>query len=70
MTTPMAGPDRFRDREIVFANGASGTTIDIPSASPVNYRQVIAAPGDMPRVTIDGKLFLPPAAARGSARAA
>ena len=67
MTTPMAGPDRFRDREIVFANGAAGTTIDIPSASPANYRQVIAAPGDMPKVTIDGKLFLPPAASRGPA---
>ena len=38
MTTPMAGPDRFRDREIVFANGASGTTIDIPSASPVDRK--------------------------------
>ncbi len=67
MTIPTAGTGRFKDREIVFTNGAAGTTIDIPSASPVNYRQVIAAPGDMPKVTVDGKLFLPPAALRGPA---
>ena len=35
-------PARFRDRDIVFANGARGRNIDIPSASPLNYRQVIS----------------------------
>ena len=43
----------------MFASGAEGVDFDIPSASPVNYHQAIAAPGDMPPVTIDGKLFLP-----------
>jgi dienelactone hydrolase len=51
---------RFRDRDVVFANGAKGRNVDIPSASPANYHQLLNAPGEMPRVTIDGKLFLPP----------
>jgi len=51
---------RFRDLEIVFANGSRGVNIDIPSASPVNYFQVLNAPADMPAITLDGKLFLPP----------
>ncbi len=55
---------RFRDQAITFANGAEGRNIDIPSASPLNYHQVISAPGDMPRLTVDGKLFLPPASKR------
>lgn len=55
MTAP-----RFRDRDVVFANGARGQNIDIPSANPLNYWQVISDPGSMPRVTVDGKLFLPP----------
>lgn len=55
----MAPAQRFRDREIVFANGARGETIDVPSASPLNYWQAISDPGAMPRVTVDGKLFLP-----------
>ena len=53
-------PVRFRDQAITFSNGAEGRNIDIPSASPLNYYQVITAPGDMPRLTVDGKLFLPP----------
>ena len=52
-------PQRFRDRDIVFANGVSGQNIDIPSASPLNYHQVISAPTEMPAITVDGKLFLP-----------
>ena len=52
-------PQRFRDREIVFPNGVAGQNIDIPSASPQNYHQVITAPDDMPAITIDGKLFMP-----------
>jgi dienelactone hydrolase len=50
---------RFRDRDVVFANGARGETIDIASADPLNYWQVISDPGAMPRVTVDGKLFVP-----------
>ena len=50
---------RFRDREIVFANGCRGLDLDIPSANPVNYHQVISRPDDMPPVAIDGKLFVP-----------
>ena len=60
-------PPRFRDRAITFANGATGINVDVPSASPSNYHQVITAPAAMPRVTVDGKLFLPPAATRKSA---
>ena len=55
---------RFRDQTITFANGATGQNIDIPSASPVNFFQVISAPGDMPKLTVDGKLFLPAGARR------
>ena len=51
---------RFRDRDITFANGATGMNIDVPSASPKNYYQAIYAPADMPAITVDGKLFLPP----------
>jgi len=60
-------PQRFRDQPIVFANGASGEDIEIPSASPLNYHQVLTAAPAMPRVTIDGKLFLPPARLRKGA---
>lgn len=55
----MAPSQRFRDREVVFANGVRGETIDVPSANPLNYWQAISDPGAMPRVTVDGKLFLP-----------
>lgn len=57
-------PARFRDQDITFANGARGRNIDIPSASPLNYHQALSRPAEMPRVTVDGKLFLPPDAAR------
>ena len=50
---------RFRDQEIVFASGARGQNYEIPSANPVNYFHVISNPADLPRLTIDGKLFLP-----------
>ena len=53
-TTPL----RFRDQPISFASGV-GQNIEIPSASPRNYHQVISNPAEMPKVTIDGKLFLP-----------
>lgn len=57
MTTVTAA--RFRDRGVVLANGVEGTNIAIPSASPANYFQAISRPGDMPSITVDGKLFLP-----------
>src|SRR5215510_14174914 len=59
MTASLA---RFRERSITFANGSVGQNIDIPSANPSNYYQAISRPADMPRVVIDGKLFLPPRA--------
>jgi dienelactone hydrolase len=56
-------PTRFREQDIVFANGARGRNIDVPSASPLNYHQVISDPSRMTKVVMDGKLFLPPGAA-------
>ena len=41
-------PQRFRDREIVFENGTKGENVEIASRNPVNYHQVISAPGDWP----------------------
>ena len=58
----MTTTQRFRDREVVFANGARGQNIDVPSANPLNYWQAISEPAAMPRVIVDGKLFLPPGA--------
>jgi dienelactone hydrolase len=51
-------PARFRDQTISF-DGVAGRNIDIPSASPLNYHQVISKPAEMPQVMVDGKLFLP-----------
>ncbi len=59
---PATEPARFRDQTIAF-DGIVGRNIDIPSASPLNYHQVISKPADMPDVTVDGKLFLPATAA-------
>ena len=64
--TASNAPQRFRDQAITFANGAVGQNIEIPSASPANYHQVITTPGEVPRLTVDGKLFLPPAAKRAT----
>jgi dienelactone hydrolase len=61
--SPTQIPKRLAERDIVFANGSTGCTIEIPSANPSNYHQAISRPEDMERVTIDGKLFLPPDAA-------
>src|SRR5215470_20104614 len=61
MTDAATAPARFRDETIAF-DGIAGRNIDIPSASPLNYHQVISRPADMPPVTIDGKLFLPASA--------
>ena len=55
----MTSARRFRDHDVVFGNGTRGQSIDIPSANPLNYWQAISEPAAMPRVTVDGKLFLP-----------
>jgi hypothetical protein len=60
-TAASVAPTRFRDQTIAF-DGRTGRNIDIPSASPTNYHQVISNPAAMPPVTVDGKLFLPASA--------
>ena len=50
---------RFRDQDIVFAGGSKGQNLDIHTANPVNYFHVVSNSSDLPRLTIDGKLFLP-----------
>ena len=52
---------RFRDQDIVFRNGAKGQNFEIPTANPLNYFHVISRAAELPRLSIDGKLFLPPA---------
>jgi dienelactone hydrolase len=59
---------RFREQAIAFDGLAGGRNIEIPSASPLNYHQVISHPADVPRVTIDGKLFLPGSDASSSGK--
>jgi len=55
----MTATQRFRDRSVVFADGTVGRTIEIASANPLNYHQLVGDPGAMPPAAIDGKLFLP-----------
>ena len=50
---------RFRDRDVVLGNGIRGINIEVPSATPVNYYEVISRPEAMQPITVDGKLFLP-----------
>ena len=57
---------RLRDQAISFPDGTVGRHVDVPSASPTNFHQVISAAQDMPRLVIDAKLFLPPGAQRPS----
>jgi dienelactone hydrolase len=52
---------RFRDQDIVFANGSKGQNFEIPTANPLNYFHVIGRSAELPGLSIDGKLFLPPA---------
>src|SRR5215813_4353713 len=59
---------RFRDKAITFANGSTGETIAIPSASPTNYHHVIAATHALPKAELDGKLFLPPTGKRAAGK--
>jgi len=58
---------RFLDQSISFPASGLGQNIEIPSASPRNYHQVISHPTDMPKVTVDGKLFLPASGQRTNA---
>jgi dienelactone hydrolase len=50
---------RFRDSDIVFAHGRKGQNLDIPSANPRNYFDVVSNAAGLSRLTVDGKLFLP-----------
>ncbi len=50
---------RFCDQNITFANGVEGQNVEIPSASPINYHQVISQPKGISETVVDGKLFLP-----------
>ena len=59
-----AEPARFKERTVTFANGVTGENVDVPSAAPTNYHQVISASDQMADIVIDGKLFLPTDAAR------
>ena len=58
---------RFRDQDIVFKNGSRGQNFEIPTANPLNYFQVISRAAELPKLTIDGKLFLPPGDRRKTA---
>lgn len=49
----------LRERSITFKSGVTGADVAIPSASPINYHQLITDSDAMPRTVIDGKLFLP-----------
>ena len=49
---------RFRDQSLTLA-GVEGLNIDIPSANPLNYHQVVNDPDGCEPLTVDGKLFLP-----------
>jgi len=60
---------RLRDMSITFRNGSTGAHLDIPSASPTNYYQVLNQAGAMPQTVIDGKLFLPPQSKTGDRHA-
>ena len=51
---------RCCDQEIEFANGVRGINIQIPSAAPSNYYEVLGSTGQLEEVVLDGKLFLPP----------
>ncbi len=51
---------RFREQSITLA-GLEGLNIDIPSANPLNYHQVVNDPNGCEPLVVDGKLFLPSA---------
>ena len=51
--------ERFLNRTITFASGAEGEAIEFESANPANFYEILSG-ADVPKITIDGKLFLPP----------
>jgi dienelactone hydrolase len=55
---------RFGDEHIEF-DGVLGERVEIPSADPVNYRQVVSGDLDAVHVTVDGQLFVRPEASNG-----
>ena len=55
----MAEASVLTARELVLPSGDAGQPLSIDSANPRNYHQAINAPAEMPRVTIDGRLFVP-----------
>ena len=57
ITQPM--DERFLNCAITFANGAVGEVIEFESANPANFHDIITG-ADFPKLTLDGKLFLPP----------
>ncbi len=50
---------RFGERRIEFDGGIKGETIEIATANPLNYHQVVSASRSLPKATIDGQLFRP-----------
>lgn len=50
-------PVRFGDERVEF-DGVLGQRVEITSANPVNYHQVISDPAGLPPTTIDGQLFV------------
>ena len=52
--------ESFSESVQEFSNGVKGKAVTIPSANPVNYHQALSTPQDMPDVSIDGQLFMPP----------
>jgi len=53
---------RFRDQDIVSPPAPTDKARDefrIPTANPANYFHVISNSADLPKLAIDGKLFLP-----------
>lgn len=55
-TTQATAP--FAEQKITFASGIAGKLLRFESASPRNFQEVIAKAG-MPKVTLDGQLFVP-----------
>ena len=68
MTAAGATSARFKDRDVLLTNGIRGINLDIPSASPANYYEVISRPASMQPITVDGKLFLPSTRSSGGDR--
>lgn len=55
-------PVRLAQRDITFANGSVGEHLEIRTANPRNYHQLVTDVAAAPPVMIDGMLFRPPGA--------